>query len=187
MNTQNSIVVVQSHSAVPKNTWVADKEIQTTKSATAKILALPMPPNNATQAMIDLMKNKSVVNQSPTYALNLIAAAMERDRVEFLKFSQEAWRIFDSLKSFQISDEDKFKNPEKFQAAMEFIQAFTNYRNNALVHAEESLKDEKIIFDWIFIAFNQEENPRAKEFLLKIRGDLQSSSLNLIQGLQAMQ
>lgn len=69
---------------------MADKEIQTTKSATAKILALPMPPNNATQAMIDLMKNKSVVNQSPTYALNLIAAAMERDRVEFLKFSQEA-------------------------------------------------------------------------------------------------
>lgn len=49
-----------------------------------------MPPNNATQAMIDLMKNKSAVNQSPTYALNLIAAAMERDRVEFLKFSQEA-------------------------------------------------------------------------------------------------
>lgn len=30
---------------------------------------------------------------------------------------------------------------------MEFIQAFTNYRNNALVYAEESLKDEKFIFD----------------------------------------
>lgn len=187
MNLQNSRTVSQPHSTVPENTWIVDKEIQAGKSATARILALPMPPNNATQAMIDLAKNKSAVNQSPTYALNLIAAAMERDRVEFLKLSQEAWRIFDSVKDFQISDEDKAQNTEKFQAAMEFIQAFTNYRNNALVHAEESLKDEKFIFDWIFIASNQEENPRAKEFLLKIRGDLQSSSLNLIQGLQAMQ
>ena len=187
MHLQNSIVVAQPHSVVPENIWIADKEIQVTKSATAKILALPTPPNNAMQAMIDLMKNKSSVNQSPTYALNLIAAAMERDRVEFLKLSQEAWRIFDSLKGFQISDKDEANNTEKFQSAMQFIKVFTEYRNNALVYAEESLKDEQFIFDWIFMAFNQEENQQAKEFLLKIRGDLKISSLNLIQGLQAMQ